>query len=73
MSPKLFKNQAMVSSVCSSVIHERSDLVTYQKVSDKIYEILCELTTVKGKKRRGIRNVLFQHKQSLKCKRGEVL
>ena len=46
----LLKNQAMVSSVCSSVIHERSDLVTYRKVSDKIYKILCELTTIKGKK-----------------------
>ena len=57
----MLKNQAIVSSVCSSVIHERSDLVTYRKVSDKIYKILCELTTVKGKKRRGIRNVLFQH------------
>ena len=69
----MLKNQAMVSSVCSSVIHERSDLVTYRKVSDKTYKILCELTTVKGKKRRGIRNVLFQQITSpafYQCHRG---
>ena len=58
----ILKNQAMVSSVCFSVIHKQSNQVTLSKVSDKMNKILCELTTIKGKRQRGIWNVLFQQK-----------
>ena len=32
-------------------------------MTDKIHKVLCELTTVKDKKRKGIRSVPFQHRE----------